>query len=112
MGADAIAMLKLTLIKVCHSPETNVRMRTHIDPAIGDKFRRTHLIEKDERPNHLALGRWQRAAHIKPADIPRTGNDQCFQRTGGAWAFGTLGRVPTHLGHLSNCGSVGNLLTI
>jgi hypothetical protein len=33
-----------------------VRVRTHVDALIRQELGRAHLVEEDERSNHLALG--------------------------------------------------------
>ena len=50
-------------------------MGAHINPLPCQKFGRTHLIEKDERPHHLPLRRRQRAAHLESAKITGARHD-------------------------------------
>ena len=50
-------------------------------PSPGDELHRPHLIEEDERPDHLALAMRQRAAHRKAvAEIAHARNDDQFKR--------------------------------
>ena len=79
-----------------------MRVRAHIDPLPGQKFRRTHLIEKDEGPDHLALHRRQRPAHLEPAQIPGARHNDGFDGIHGiadrdSWI---KKRVPAHGGLL------------
>ena len=64
VGADAVAVLKLALIKVSDGAQPDMRMRAHIDAALVDELGRSHLVEEDERTDHLAVGGRQSATHI------------------------------------------------
>ena len=79
MRPKAIAMFKFALIQVCHCPQANMWMRPHINPAFRNKLRWPHLIEEDERPNHLTLWTGQRAADFKPAKVACARNNKRFQ---------------------------------
>ena len=44
-------------------------MRPHVDPVTRLKLRRTHVIEENERPHHLASFGGQHPAHKEAAEI-------------------------------------------
>ena len=49
-------MIDFALKQIGYRGQADMRMRAHIDALIGEKFSRTHLIEKDERADHLLSG--------------------------------------------------------
>ena len=53
--------------------QTNVRVRSRIDPTIPYELGWPHLIEENEGTNHLALGTVQRTPDFETAEIPRAG---------------------------------------
>ena len=55
-----------------------MRMRAHVDALVRQKFRRSHLVEEDERPDHLTFDRRQCAAHLHLAQIHGARHDQGF----------------------------------
>ena len=105
VGADAVAVFKFAIIPIGHRPKPDMRMGAHVNATFVDELSRSHLIEKDKWPQHLAVGRRQRAPHLKPANIARTGNDQRLDAIAiRLRAFGVLDRVPTH--HITPFSSV------
>jgi hypothetical protein len=46
-----------------------MRMRSDVDPRAPRELRRTQVIEKYERPDHLQAARWQYAAYHKAAEV-------------------------------------------
>ncbi len=50
-------------------------MRADVHPLAGDELSRSHLVEEDERPDHLALRRGKRAANLETADVARSRHD-------------------------------------
>src|SRR5215204_6223026 len=56
LGAETVPVQDLPLEEVSHSREIDVRVRTHVDALIRQELGRAHLVEEDERSNHLALG--------------------------------------------------------
>ena len=62
-------MLQRAGEKIGHGGKRNVRMRPHVDPVPRRELRRTQVIEKNERPDHLpALGR-QHPPHDEAAEV-------------------------------------------
>src|ERR1700722_1967895 len=58
-----------------------MRMRAHVHAPPGHELHRTHLIEEDERPDHLPFAVRQRAANGKAVtEIAHPGNDDQFKR--------------------------------
>jgi hypothetical protein len=47
----------LALEQVRDRCEVDVRMRSHVDAFADDELGRSHLVEEDERPDHLPLRR-------------------------------------------------------
>ena len=101
-------MVEQTLEQIRHRRQSDMRVRANIDAVTGQELRRAHLVEKDEWADHLALWRWQGAAHFEIAQIARTGHDDGFNGIHGiaGWAIGIKGGVPAHvdLQSLSGCG--------
>src|SRR4051794_36033004 len=56
LGAETVAVQDLPLKQIGNSGEIDVRVRTHIDTLIGEELGRAHLVEENERTDHLALG--------------------------------------------------------
>jgi hypothetical protein len=77
-GAKAVPMLDFAIEQISHGRKTDMRVRPHIEAAAGAKFRRAHVIEKDERTYHAALCRWQGPADFKATEIGRARNDHAF----------------------------------
>jgi hypothetical protein len=65
---------------------------------VGQKFHRAHLIEEDERPDHLPLDGWQSAANFHFAEVNRARNDQRLDSTDALPIAGNgiRTRAPTH----------------
>jgi hypothetical protein len=80
VGAEAVAMVELALEEIGHRRQADVGMRTNVDPLPGEKLRRSHLVEEDERPEHLARARRQGAADFERAQIPGAGDDDGLDR--------------------------------
>ena len=102
IGADAVAVMKVAAIQIGDGAQADMGMGTHIDAAPGQEFRRSHLVEEDERPHHLPLGGGQGAAHLEPADVAGAGDDQRLDgvRPDLVGAAGRQGGVPAHRGLL------------
>ena len=53
-------------------------------PLAGDELHRPHLVEEDERPDHLALAVRQGAAHGKAvAEVAHARHHDQFERVAG-----------------------------
>ncbi len=71
-------MLELAAEEVGDGREANMGMRPYVDAPARDELSRSHLVEEDERPDHLALRRRKRAANLEIADVARSRHDQGF----------------------------------
>ncbi len=71
--AEAVPVQDLALEQVGNRSQADVRMRAHIHAASRLKFRRAHVIEKDERPDPLASSIRQRTAHRELSEVPCPG---------------------------------------
>jgi hypothetical protein len=100
VGAERIAMMHGAAIEIGDRGQSDMRMRADIDPLPGHELRRAHLVEEDERPDHLAGWRGQRAAHLEPAQIAGARDDQRFDRIDGVAgrALRVKRGVPAHRG--------------
>ena len=98
MSAKAIAVLKLALVEVRHSAQTDMRVWADVDAAICDKFSWSHLVEENKWPNHLSLRGRKGASYFKANQIPCARNDEWFNPVVGLKrTFGVLRGIPTHL---------------
>ena len=73
-----------------------MRMRPHVQPAPGQELARPHLVEEDERPDHLPLPRRQGAAHLEAAEVVGARQEHQLHAAGRGRAFGIFGRLPAH----------------
>ena len=60
-----------------------MRVRPDIHPLPGDELHRSHLVEEDERPDHLPLELRQRPAHREAAQVAHPRHHDQFQRVAG-----------------------------
>ena len=99
LGAQAVSMQDLALEQVGEGRAVDVRMRAHVDALIGQELGRPHLVEEDERADHLPLGGRQGSAHRHLAEVHRARHDQGFDGSGArAVAERRLGAwIPAHL---------------
>ena len=52
--ALAVAVHDATVEQIGDGGKADMGMRTHVHALAGDELHRSHLIEKDEGPDHLA----------------------------------------------------------
>ena len=76
-------MHDLAVEEVGHGGEPDMRMRAHVDALAEEELGRPHLVEEDERPDHLPLRRRQRAAHLEAAEIAGARHDHGLDRIAG-----------------------------
>src|SRR6185312_10730117 len=97
-GAEAVAMHDLALEQVGDGGEPDMRVRPHVHAGAAGEYRRTEMIEEDERPDHAALRRRQRAMHLEFAEIDRARHDHVRDRIARLRIAGDgiLGRKETH----------------
>ena len=60
-----------------------MRVRAHVHPLPGEELHRPHLVEEDERADHLPLDLRQRAADGEAAEVAHARHDDQFQRVAG-----------------------------
>ena len=96
VGAQTVAVLKFALVQVGHSPQPDMRVRAHVDALIGQKLGRSHLVEKDEGPDHLATRCRKRTPDLEPADVAGTGDDHRVDAVG-VDRVRVDGGVPAHV---------------
>jgi hypothetical protein len=82
--ALAVAVHDLAVEQIGHRRKPDMGMRTHIDAVSGDELHRAHLVEEDERSDHLALAVRQRAPHLEAAEVAHPRHDRELQRIAGA----------------------------
>ena len=81
--AQAIAVLELAAEEVGHCREADMGMRADVDALTRDEVSRSHLVEENERPDHLALRRGKRPANLETADVAWPLHDQSLDRLDG-----------------------------
>ena len=62
-------MLDCAVEQVGDRRQADVRVRTHVQLAPGRELAAPHLIEEDERPDHLTLGGRQGTPHLEAANV-------------------------------------------
>ena len=75
-----------------------MRMRADVDALAGQELDRPHLVEEDERPDHLALRDGQHAADLEAAEVAGTRHDHGLDRVagGGGAVVGDGAGLPAH----------------
>ena len=85
-----------------------MRMRAHVDALAEEELGRAHLVPEDERADHLAAGRGQRAADLEAAEVAGAGHDHGLDRIAGeaVAGLGILRRLPAHVSLPGSSGAV------
>ncbi len=78
-----------TIEQIRHGREPDMRMRAHIEALPEQEFAGAHLVEEDERPDHLLAHGGQGAAHLEPADIAGARHDHLLDGLAGAGIAGS-----------------------
>ena len=91
-------MQDLALEQVGDSRQVDVWMGTHIDSLVCQELGRAHLIEKDERSNHLPFEGRQSASDLHLAKVHCARNNQRLDgvRAGAVTRNGIRAGAPTH----------------
>ena len=64
--------------QVSDGGESDVGVRPHVQALPGQELAWSHLIEEDERPDHLLFLRRQGAMHLEAADVVGARDDHRF----------------------------------
>ena len=96
VGAEAVAVQDLALEQVGDGGEADMRVRAHVEAASGEELAGAHLVEEDERADHLALARRQGAADLEAAEVVRARQQDEFDRAWQGVARCVFGRLRTH----------------
>ena len=99
IGADTVAMMEIAAIEKGDGAQPDMRMRPDVDALTGQEFRRTGLIEEDERPDHLALRGGQGALDLEAAEIAGARNNRRLDGVEADFVgvTGAKGGVPAHV---------------
>ena len=82
--ALAVAVHDVAVEQVGHGGEPDMRVRAHVHALAGDELHRAHLVEEDERPDHLPAPVRQRAADVEAvAKVAHPRHDDEFERVAG-----------------------------
>ena len=97
-GAEAVAMHDLAVEQERDGGEADMGMRPHIDTLAGAKFRRSEMVEEDERADHAPIHVGQGATHREMAYVHAPRHDHEVDRIGGPRIAGrrVLGRKEAH----------------
>src|SRR5262245_22038024 len=87
-GAEAVPVHDLAIEQKRHRCEADMRMRADVDALPGMKFRRSEMIEENERAYHATPGMRQCATHLEMANIDAAGNYYQINGIGRAWVTG------------------------
>src|SRR6478736_763633 len=68
-GSERVAVHDLAIEEIRDGREPDMGMRSDIHPGPEQELGWPHLVEEDERANHLALSRRERAADLEAAKI-------------------------------------------
>ena len=74
--ALAVAMHDAAVEQIGDGGKPDMRMRPHVHALPGDELHRAHLVEEDERADHLALAVRQGAAHLEAAEVAGARHDR------------------------------------
>ena len=86
--ALAVAMKDRAFEEIGDGGQADMGMRPHVHALPRDELRGAHLVEEDERPDHLPPAVRQGAAHGKAAEIAHPRHNDKLQRIAG---FGVAG---------------------
>ena len=86
IGPETVLMLDSAIEEICNRREADMRMRPHIETSACEELTRPHLIEEDERPDHLPLPRGQGAPDLEAADVMGPGQDDAVARLASGWS--------------------------
>ena len=91
-------MHDLAVEQIGDGREPDVGMRAHVDTRADQELGRPHLIEEDERSDHLLAGRGQRAAHGEAAEVAGARHDHLLDGIAGARiaGHGVVVGLPAH----------------
>jgi hypothetical protein len=67
--SEAVAVLDRALEEVGDGGEVDVRVRAHVHALAGREGRRSHVVEEDERADHLAADVREEAADVEATQI-------------------------------------------
>src|ERR1700757_518262 len=80
--AEAVTVNYFAVEQVCDGSEVDVRMWTDINTLSDTELDRPHMVDENERADHLPHPRRQCPANLKSAKIAGAGHDHCFDRAG------------------------------
>jgi hypothetical protein len=95
----AVAVHDSAVEKIGNCCKPDMGMRANVHALAGDELHRSHLIEEDERADHLTSGVRQRTVHGKTAaQIAHARNDNQVERIAGPFVaeYRVLCRHPAH----------------
>jgi len=72
---SGVAMHDLAVEQVRDRREADLGMRAHAHPCAEQELGRAHLVEEDERPDHLTLVGGERAPNLEAAEVARPRDD-------------------------------------
>jgi hypothetical protein len=75
----AVAVHDAAVEQVGDRCEADMQVRAHVHALAGDELHRSHLVEEDERANHLPLELRQRATHREAAQVAHPRHNDKFQ---------------------------------
>jgi hypothetical protein len=98
--AVAVAVLDSAVKKIGDGRKPDMGMRANVQALAGDELHRPHLIEENERTNHLAIGVRQRAVHGKTtAQIAHARDNDQIERVAGPF----IAKYWVLCGHPAHC---------
>src|SRR2546423_4447974 len=68
-AAQTVAMHHRAFKKIGHRGRPDMRMRPHVHALAGWEARRTEMVEKDKRSDHLRIDRRQKTLHFEATEI-------------------------------------------
>src|SRR5512147_1552411 len=75
-AAKAVAVQERALEEIGDRGQSDVRMRSHVDPCAGRKGRGPDVVEENERPDHPDRMSRQQTAYLEAAEIFRVRSEQ------------------------------------
>src|SRR5205807_9508456 len=77
MGPETVPMDEFSLQQISHCRQSDVRVWPNVDTLARRQYQRTHMVQKDERPDKTECPGRQHAPNLEASDIAPSSVDNC-----------------------------------